>query len=75
MIIIISVPIVCLFNDMKIDGMINNLYGAELEFILTMLKTFTYKRYILHKITGEILNVIQKSGYLKASQQAFINDL
>ena len=68
MIIIISVPIVRLFNDMKIAGMINNLCGAELEFILTMLKTFIYKIYILHKITGEILNVIQKSGYLKVSQ-------
>lgn len=56
--------------------MIKNLYRAELEFILilTMLTTFTYKIYILHKLTGEILNVTQKSGYLKVSQQSFTYD-
>lgn len=76
MIIIISVPIVHLLNYMKIDGMIKNLCGAELKFILilTMFKTFTYKIYILHKLTGEVLNITQKTGYLKVSQQSFIND-
>lgn len=80
MIITISLPVVLLFNDMKMTWMIKNLCGAELEFILILaiLKRFTFKMYILNKIAGEILNLIQKSGYLQikyVSQQSFVNDL
>lgn len=65
MIIVITMPVVPLFNDIKTTWMIKNLYGTELKLILILavLKRLTYKMYILHKITGEILNLIQKSGY------------
>ena len=65
MIIVITMPVVPLFNDIKTTWMIKNLYGTELKLILILavLKRLTYKMYILHKITGEILNLIHKSGY------------